>query len=811
MENQLKKKMWVWVIAMLSITSWLTAQNVNLNVDVLDGCGQPFAYNAVVGLYKIWNGDTTLVEEKTAAPYSFSNLEINTPYELRVKSTSEEKTHVGLLDLSAMRNTILGIDPIYAAKIFTGDIFVSGGVSTLDLVQMLRASIGLYTDIPDDWYFLEESKAFATGSVNPANVNRVSFKASANGNYYIGFRSYQIGQVAEAALTYCNRCDATQGSKTKIMVPNIDLVKGLEYEAKFNYRFKDGDLGVLWSLQYHNLLINEVVKGNGEINHQKSISKIYSVFSPNTIHFNGDVPLYTIRFTALENGQLLDFIEIDTSFHNEAFNYNNQCYKPYESIVLVEEEKCEIIWPPLEVTVHACYNGQETGRPQLTDDCPYVKFTFTDIVEHNIPGVCTKILRIWNASNSLTGKQEEYIQIIHIDENYPLVCVPEVTVEVPPQGILVYARDLVENALDHVYTFSLDKQDGWRTLVNEDPSEIYFTVFDQSDSSSCVSKVRKIYIDCDDEIHFKNYAELTAQQGVYSLAANLFDDGNDKHCAGKVDNFEIRALGTLDYATNLLLDFDVVKGKNLPFELRVSVGGQTTYLGVVSVKFLSNADIPPFQLTCYDDPVQKGKPFEIAIFSPNFNNVFGFQGAIKVRDAQLVKTRKVSLTAMDFNNEGFASRFIWIDPSATSQSYAVDDTLWTLTITPNRDGNVSDFIGIGDDVLLSEATLSDFNNTKIDLVFKFVKRVVAAVDEKLTIPLTMYPNPTGGSHVLLESEGNEIQSVIVYDLSGKVVSQITEVGNDRCSLATSEWYDGIYQIVVSTADGLVTRRLIVAR
>ena len=291
----------------------------------------------------------------------------------------------------------------------------------------------------------------------------------------------------------------------------------------------------------------------------------------------------------------------------------------------------------------------------------------------------------------------------------------------------------------------------------------------------------------------------------------MFDDGNDKHCAGKVDNFEIRALGNLDYASTLLLDFDVVKGKNLPFELRASVGGQSTYLGVVSVKFLSNADIPPFQLTCYDDPVQKGKPFEIAIFSPNFNNVFGFQGAIKVRDAQLVKTRKVSLTAMDFNNEGFASRFIWIDPSATSKSYAVDDTLWTLTITPNRDGNVSDFIGIGDDVLISEATLSDFNNTKIDLVFKFVKRVVAAVDEKQTIPLTMYPNPTGGSHVLLESEGNEIQSVIVYDLSGKVVSQLTEVENDRCSLTTSEWHNGIYQIVVSTAGGLVTRRLIVAR
>jgi len=811
MKKQMKKYVWLWAIFMMSLTSLLTGQNVNLNVDVQDGCGQPFTSNAVVGLYKIWNGDTTLVQEKTQAPYSFSNLEIGATYDIRVKSTSIEADHIGLLDLSAMRNTILGLDPFYAAKIYTGDVNNSGGVSTLDLVQMLRASVGLFTDIPNDWFFLEESKAFATGSLDPASLNRATFKPVANGIHYVVFRAYQKGQVADATLSYCFRCDATQGSKTKILVPNIDLVKGEEYEAKFNYRFKEGDLGVLWSLQYHNLYINDVVKGNAEINHQKSISKIYSVFSPNTIHFTGDVPLYTLRFTALESGKLLDFIEIDTSFYNESFNYNNQCYKPYESIVLVEEEKCEIIWPPLEVTVHACYNGQETGKPQLTDDCPYVKFTFTDIVEHKIPNVCTKILRIWQANNSLTGKQEEFIQIINIDENYPLVCLPEVTVEVPPQGILVYARDLVENALDHVYTFSLDKQDGWRTLVNQDPAEIYFTVFDQSDTSSCVSKVRKIYVDCDDVVHIKNFAELTAQQGIYTLNANLFDDGNDKHCAGKVDNFEIRALGTLDYTTTLLLDFDVVKGQNLPFELRASVGGQTTYLGVVAVKFLSNADVPPFQLTCFDDPVQKGAPFEIAIFSPNFNNVFGFQGAIKVRDAQLVKTRKVTLKAMDFNNEGFASRFIWVNPTGTTQSYAEDDTLWTLTITPNRDGTVSDFIGIGDDVLASEATLSDFNNTKIDLVFKFIKRVLAVVDEKEVIPLTMYPNPTGGSHVLLESEGNEIHSVEVYDLNGKLINRVDDVANERCSLSTGEWMDGLYQVVVSTERGLVAKRLVVVR
>lgn len=805
----MKKKSAILMIVLCSMITLLSAQNVTLNIDVQDGCGQPFSYPAVVGIYKIWNGDTTLVQEKTEAPYSFGNLEINATYDIRVKSTTMDTSHIGLLDLSAVRNTILGLDPLYAAKIYTGDVNASGLVSTLDLVQMLRASIGLGTNIPDDWFFLEESKAFATGSLDPAGINHAPFKPVANGTYYVAFRAYQKGQVAEAALTYCVRCAATPGSKTKIMVPNIDLVKGQEYEAKFNYRFKEGDLGVLWSLQYSNLYINDVVKGNAEINHQKSISKIHSVYSPNTIHFTGDVPLYTLHFTALENGQLLDFIEIDTSFHNEAFNYNNQCYKPYENIVLVEEEKCEIIWPPLEVTVHACYNGQETGRPQLTDDCPYVKFTFTDIVEHNMPGVCTKILRIWVASNSLTGKQEEYIQIIHIDENYPLVCVPEVIVEVPPQGILVYARDLVENPLDHVYTFSLDKLDGWRTLINEDPSEIYFTVFDQSDSSSCVSKVRKIYIDCDDVVHIKNYAELSAQQGIYTLAANLFDDGNDKHCAGKVDNFEIRALGSLDYMNTLLLDFDAVKGQNLPFELKANVGGQSTYLGVVAVKFLSNADIPPFQLTCYDDPVQKGKPFEIAIFSPNFDNVFGFQGAIKVRDAQLVKTRKILLNAMQFNNEGFASRFIWVNPTGTAQSYASDDSLWTVTITPNRDGNVSDFIGIGDDVLISEATLGDFNNTKIDLVFKFIKRTTFTQEIIDKDKVKIYPNPAGGSQVQLESEGNEILRVALYDVSGKKVFENGSIRERQYTLSVEGLVPGIYIVAVSTSQGIINSRLVV--
>ena len=110
----------------------------------------------------------------------------------------------------------------------------------------MRASVGLYTDIPGDW-FSGRSKAFATGSLDPARSQQSSIQACCQWNSLCGFQGLIKGAGSRSSPFLLHRCDATQGSKAKILVPNIDLVKGEEYETKFNYRFKDGDLGILWS------------------------------------------------------------------------------------------------------------------------------------------------------------------------------------------------------------------------------------------------------------------------------------------------------------------------------------------------------------------------------------------------------------------------------------------------------------------------------------------------------------------------------------------------------------------------------------
>ena len=99
---------------------------------------------------------------------------------------------------------------------------------------------------------------------------------------------------------------------------------------------------VIWASCGHSNTITFLsmrkIKGNGEINHQKHFQNLQCVFTQ--YHpFYWRRALYTLRFTALESGKLAWFYWDRHQFYNESFNYNNQCYKPYENIVLVEEEK----------------------------------------------------------------------------------------------------------------------------------------------------------------------------------------------------------------------------------------------------------------------------------------------------------------------------------------------------------------------------------------------------------------------------------------------------------------------------------------
>ncbi|MBK7634251.1 MAG: hypothetical protein IPJ13_08060 [Saprospiraceae bacterium] len=115
-------------------------------------------------------------------------------------------------------------------------------------------------------------------------------------------------------------------------------------------------------------------------------------------------------------------------------------------------------------------------------------------------------------------------------------------------------------------------------------------------------------------------------------------------------------------------------------------------------------------------------------FSPTFDNILALQGAIRVKDAIVVSTKKKKLSDIVFNEELRSLKYLWLLPTVTSQSFTDRDTLFTMTILPTVNGNLSDILSTAEDLLNSEAILNDFGQTKIDLVFKFLRRSSATND-----------------------------------------------------------------------------------
>lgn len=804
----------ILTLGMMWLTTLVFGQGVQLNVGIQDGCGHLFPHEATLELYKIWNGDTSLVEAVTTHPVVFNGLEKNVKYTLKVSTQTAAIQDPSLVDVLSMRNVILGSENFSLANILAGDLNDTGGLSTLDLVHLSREIIKLTDNIQGDWFFIEQSKALIKtwGPDIKEYINQAPFQVSDDGSYELFFNAYQYGHVGATLPSNCVSCEPVAGSVARIVVPNIEVEKGKKYTVPVKYEIQPKDAGTAFALKYENIEVTNVGRLNADIHHSKSINTIYSIYAFYNIDEDQELVMYTVDFTALQDGKILDFLQLDNSFANEALNNATACFRPYSRIELIAEDSCKVSWPPAEVTIKACFNQQSTGIPFTMGPCNQVAFSYTDEVTE-INQVCKKIIRTWIAFNGLTGDQQNFVQNITVEEDYPTVCFSPVTVLVPGIGATVYARDFLEEGeISHSYAFSLNPGDSIRVLTTAlQADSIQFVIYDLNDSTNCITLVQMIGSGCNDPVFYHRSLDLEAINNVYTLKAVLFDAGNANHCLGEIQDFEIRALGTMDYSSQLTYDYNSVVGQIKPFELRVRVNGVTTYLGVVAVRFKEGSGIPPFELACFDDVLTRDQAFEIAIFSPNFENVYGFQGAIRVKDAILLSTKKVSLSEIAFNDELYASRFIWVNPSGIPQNFGDEDTLWTIKILPTKNGSVSEFLSIGDDLLNSEAILNDFNNTKIDLVFKFYKRTSATHDLTEDDMIRISPNPAGGSQVWIDSKGSEIKNVVVYDVSGRKVIEHAGIDEKNYWLPIESLSTGLYHISVATETGVVAKRLVVAR
>jgi hypothetical protein len=744
-----------------------------INVNVEDGCGNTFTAPFSIDLYQIIGNTSNKLTLSNSNPAQFANLDPGYTYEVRMSSPDVSDTDISIKDVYAMRQVILGsINNLRRMPfLIASDLNNNLGISTLDQVLFMRNLIKITKPSPDftGWFFMNQNELDAN---DVTLKNRTRINGIPNGTVNVTFNGYQYGAVQSTIEQYCGLCVEDTTSVSSISIPDMDIVAGTEVKFYVNYVRKSNDIGLSFSLKYKDGIVSSVKPESNVatnfIDSTKTINVVTLFEASNPSNGN----LYQIAFTPTKSGKLASFFAINDLYKNEFVYRDGNCLKTAQKVILSENELCQIIWPD-DVTISNCTANIYAGSPSVNSACSNnVVFAYTDQV---IGNPCEKILRTWTSLNRFTGNLSTHTQIITIDPNIQLTCVSTTTALLQGGYAELWAIDFVKTGNpNHIYSFSpTDPAQKSKRFYEAGIFDI--NVYDLTENSFCTVKLTIISNGCNDPIKINPEVTVKENGGLYTVDAKLFDGGNQNHCRGPVTEFQIKELTSPSYGIAIVYDFNNNKGKTVSLNLRYKVNGVwENYNG--RVKVLLESNLPPFELSCYDDPVTQNVLHEIAFFSPTFDNIYALQAAIRLKDAIMVKTEKKSLKDISFNEELRSLRFLWFSQNVQPLSLSGSDTLFTMTIRPTKSGNLSDIISIAEDIMRSEAILNNLDGTKIDLVFKFLRRPTATQnlnDESMIV----FPNPSNTGQFFIETPHFDASEIMVYDQNGQAILPSQTINN----------------------------------
>lgn len=794
----------LWLTFMISAQS----NQGTINVNVEDGCGSKFVKPVEIELVQITGQNFTKVASSSTNPAQFTNLDPLGTYEIWISSTDSTKTDLSIKDAYVMRQVILGIinNFRHMPTLIASDLNRNFGISTLDQVLFLRELI----KIPNSnisiarWFFMNQ-KELDSNDVTLKNRTRINGIPS--GTVNVTFNGYQYGAVESTVKQFCGPCMEDSTSVSTILIPDMDVIAGNEVKFYVNYVRKSNDIGLSFSLKYKDGVVSFVKPETNVLTNWIDSTKninVVTLFEASNPSFGN---LYQIAFTPNKSGKLASFFAVNDLYKNEFVYRDGNCLKTAQKVILSENDLCPIIWPD-DVTISNCSDHFDTGKPSVSSACSNnVVFSYTDQV---IGNPCERILRTWTSLNWIAGNLSTYTQIITIDPNLQLTCIGNTTALITTFDFVeLWAVDFVKTVNpNHIYSFS-PTDPAQKSKRFYDAGTFDINIYDLTENSYCTAKLTVI----DNISHLITIikrVEVKETNGTFIVNANLFDGGMHNQNLGITD-FQIKELSSVSYSPVLVYDYTNYQGKTISLNLRYKVKGVwENYAGVVEVVF--KPSLPIFELSCYDDPVTQNVLHEIAFFSPTFDNIYALQAAIRLKDAIMVKTEKKSLKDISFNEELRSLRFLWFSQNVQPLTLSGSDTLFTMMIRPTKSGNLSDIISIAEDIMRSEAILNNFDGTKIDLVFKFLRRPTATQDLRED-NMIVFPNPSHTGQFFIDAPDFEGSEITVYDQNGQSILN-TKNHNDNGTFVITlpeSTRNGVYILKLSNEQFQFIKKVVLLR
>ncbi len=133
----------------------------------------------------------------------------------------------------------------------------------------------------------------------------------------------------------------------------------------------------------------------------------------------------------------------------------------------------------------------------------------------------------------------------------------------------------------------------------------------------------------------------------------------------------------------------------------------------------------------------------------------------------------------------------------------VEGTAAVLTAVPNEDKAFSKWIINGIESTNNPVSIEINNDTEVEV--EFIDYVVAIFEGNLSELANIYPNPSTGIFKIVSDEA--IYKIEVYDLTGKLILNQTDVNTNNFTINLSGYETGIYIMEINTRFGSINKKV----
>ena len=263
--------------------------------------------------------------------FVFSGVQMNQSYKVQPVRNDAADNGVSTLDLVFIQKHILGIDKLVTPyKLIAADINSSSSITALDLVELRKLILGLYTEFPNNqsWRFVDAAYEFANAQEpwNFAEYKDITMTDQTVGADFIAVKVGDVNGTVQANSALLG-AEVRNSDKLVFQVTDQQVEAGQEVVVSFSARNFNAIEGYQFTMSTKGL--DYVNSESGSITVSSDNFGIHSDKGLITTSWNSERgvtssdALYSITFTANTSGSLSELLSINSAI-TKAESYNNK-------------------------------------------------------------------------------------------------------------------------------------------------------------------------------------------------------------------------------------------------------------------------------------------------------------------------------------------------------------------------------------------------------------------------------------------------------------------------------------------------------